>query len=71
MVQQQRTAVMVEREEAEIENAVSVLLNAAVVIRKAEGSTGIELECTMCGQREENHTSACPVPALEEWLNAM
>ncbi len=55
----------------DIEDAVTKLLNAAVVMRGSGAGTRIELECTMCGQREENHTTACPVPALEEWLNAM
>jgi len=73
MTQQQTglTAVMVERETFDIEVAVVGLLNAAVIIRRSNSGRGIELECRMCGRRDENHTAACPVPTLEQWLNPM
>lgn len=59
------SAAMSERDEA-VENAVVALLNVAVVLGS---SGGVEFECKLCGQREENHTVACPVPALEQWVN--
>ncbi len=73
MTQQQTalTAVMDERDTFDIEVAVAGLLNAAVTVRKSKSGRGIELECRMCGRRDENHTGDCPVPALEQWLNPM
>jgi hypothetical protein len=73
MTQQQTgpTAVTVERDTFDIQVAVVGLLNAAVMIRKSNSGRGIELECKMCGRRDENHTAACPVPSLEQWLNPM
>ena len=44
------------------------LLSTAVVA-SINTSNRLELECKLCGERDENHTFACPVPALEEWLN--
>jgi hypothetical protein len=63
-----QTVAVAERDEA-MEYAVVALLNAAVVLRSSETSPGIELECKMCGQRDDNHTRSCLVPALEMWLN--
>ena len=73
MTQQQTglTPVMVERETFDIEVVVAGLLNAAVIVRRSNSGRGIELECRMCGRRDENHTGACPVPSLEQWLNPM
>ena len=62
---------MVERDTFDIEVAVVGLLNAAVILRKSNSGRGIELECRMCGRRDENHTADCPVPSLEQWLNPM
>ena len=59
---------MVERDDA-VKEAVEELLTFAVTLKTNERSRRIELECRMCGQRDENHTPSCPVPALEEWLN--
>jgi hypothetical protein len=71
MAQQQigLTAVVVERDTFDIEVAVAGLLNSAVIVRRSNSGRGIELECRMCGRRDENHTVACPVPSLEQWLN--
>ena len=48
-----------ERNQA-IEKAVVELLNVAVSLTGA---------CGMCHQESDEHTSTCPVPALEEWIN--
>lgn len=61
----QQTTLVDERDET-IESVVAALLDVAVVVRRT-GSTAM-LECKMCGQQDENHTEACPVPALEQWL---
>jgi hypothetical protein len=73
MTQQQTrlTAVMGEQDTFDIQVAVVGLLNAAVIMRRSETGRGVELECKMCGRRDENHTAACPVPSLEQWLNPM
>ena len=60
------SAILIERDEA-VETAVSALLDVAVVGK--HGSQGLELHCKMCGLRNDNHTSACPVPLLEEWAH--
>ena len=65
--QNEQTTVTNERDQA-IENAVVEPLNVAVVLGKDERGRMVA-ECKMCGQREENHTDTCPVPALEEWIN--
>jgi hypothetical protein len=26
------------------------------------------VHCNMCGEQDENHSSTCPVPMLEQWL---
>ena len=62
------TAVIV-RHDGTLETAVVTLLNDAVSLRKNDDGR-LELECKMCGQRDESHTAICPVPALERWLNS-
>ena len=70
MAQQgEQTAVMVGERDDAMEYAVMALLNASVRLRNNENSRGIELECKMCGQRDDNHTRSCLIPALEQWLN--
>jgi hypothetical protein len=49
-----------------IESAVAAFLDEAIVVRQT-GRTAI-VECKMCGQKDEEHTENCPVPALEQWL---
>ena len=61
----QRTQPMDEQDEG-IETAVAALLDVAVVVQQI-GNTA-RADCKMCGQQDEHHTDACPVPALEQWL---
>lgn len=51
----------VEPENDPLTEAVVQVLNAAVSL------VGV---CGLCGQHDDEHTSACPVPALEDWLAA-
>ena len=60
---------MIVRHDDTLETAVVTLLNDAVSLRKRDDGR-LELECKMCGQRDESHTGICPVPALERWLNS-
>ena len=55
--------------DAVVEDAVVALLSVATVVRPNESNRGIVLECRLCGELDEYHTDACPVPALEQWLN--
>lgn len=48
-----------------VDSAVVALLDVAVVL----GSSTAGFKCILCGQHQGNHTIACPVPALEEWIN--
>ena len=57
-----------QRDEA-LEYAVMAVLHAAVTLRNSDTSPGIELECKICGQRDDQHTRSCLIPALEVWLN--
>ena len=68
MTRQSTQTTMTEKRDEAVETAVVELLNVAVVLGKDERGR-LVAECKMCGQREENHTKACPVPALEEWIN--
>jgi hypothetical protein len=45
-----------------VESAVVALLDVAVVLDQNA------LICKLCNERDESHTEACPVPALEQWL---
>jgi len=47
-----------EKETSELEEAVVALLDLAVLANR----------CAMCEQGDENHTDACLVPYLEDWL---
>ena len=47
--------------------AVDELLDVAVV--PVAGSNRKAWECMMCGERDEKHSAACPVPALEQWIS--
>jgi hypothetical protein len=59
-------AAITSRDRAETIETVAALLDIAIVVRQT-GNTAM-VECKMCGQRDENHTEGCPVPALEQWL---
>ena len=50
-----------DRDEA-VEQAIVALLNVGVSLDENN------LVCELCGQRNQ-HTPACPVRALEQWLN--
>jgi hypothetical protein len=68
MAPQDRQSAAIAVRDAATEAAVMALLSTAVVA-SINTSNRLELECKLCGERDENHTFACPVPALEEWLN--
>ena len=61
----QRTSPMDEQDEG-IETAVAALLDVAIVVRRIGNIA--RADCKMCGQQDERHTDACPIPALEQWL---
>jgi hypothetical protein len=67
MAHADKTAARLQRDEA-VEDAVVSLLNNAVAFSTTEGGRAA-LTCKMCGARDENHTTDCPVPALEQWIN--
>ena len=55
-----------ERDDA-VTKAVVELLTVAVV--PITGTNGEKWECKMCAGRNDHHTKACPMPALERWIN--
>ena len=69
-VELKAVVVEAERDDA-LDFAIMALLNAAVRLRNSEDSRAIELECKICGQRDDNHTRSCLIPALEQWINPM
>jgi hypothetical protein len=62
-----QTVLMMDEPDADrpdpIEEAVVNLLNLAVVL---QGST---IQCRMCGECNQKHSSECPVPVLERYIN--
>jgi predicted metalloprotease len=58
-------AVKHEQDGDALETQVVQLLNVAVV-----SEPGSVVRCEMCGEQSDEHTTACPVPALEDWLQS-
>lgn len=53
-LQEQDEEILIER--------VTELLNVAVT------ASGAGVQCTLCQELDDEHTSTCPVPVLEAWF---
>ena len=55
-----------ESDDDAVTTAVVDLLTAAVV--PVTGTNRQQWECKLCGERNDNHTAVCPLPALQRWI---
>lgn len=57
-----KAAIAVRETEQEIADVVVSLLNLTVTTILGG------VQCQMCGERNDEHSVLCPIPALEAWL---